>query len=294
MHERCGQGGVLYSQAYTREWLRAEGLHTLIRSHQVVRTGAERVDCGEGCSLWTVFSASNYPNHTGLSDGAVLRFEDCDLRRPRILRYRTDEPDEPVMDETGVDSRSVATLSELIAGHRHQLSQRFTELGAAAGLRRGRVRVVDWVDAMGEVLQLEMVDWAALQPSLAPTIQRLSQQEGQQQPTLVPTDEISYEQFMRVRGSPPATGSPQTALPPLLGSLYGQAAKMEALFRELDLNGDGVISASEFRQAWQELGVAVEASSDEVDRVFEAMDHDGRGFISRNEFFEVLRIGGVY
>eukprot|EP01045_Picozoa_sp_COSAG04_P003916 COSAG04_NODE_164_length_21771_cov_415.923219_13_plen_69_part_00 len=68
---------------------------------------------------------------------------------------------------------------------------------------------------------------------------------------------------------------------------------MEALFCELDLNGDGVISASEFRQAWQELGVAVE-SSDEVDRVFEAMDHDGRGFISRNEFFEVLRIGGVY
>eukprot|EP01043_Picozoa_sp_COSAG02_P100092 COSAG02_NODE_36185_length_458_cov_0.582173_1_plen_63_part_10 len=63
---------------------------------------------------------------------------------------------------------------------------------------------------------------------------------------------------------------------------------MEALFCELDLNGDGVISASEFRQAWQELGVAVE-SSDEVDRVFEAMDHDGRGFISRNEFFEVLR-----
>ena len=84
------------------------------------------------------------------------------------------------------------------------------------------------------------------------------------------------------------------ALPPLLGGLYGHAAKMEALFRELDLNGDGVISASEFRQAWQELGVAVEASAEEVDRVFEAMDHDGRGFISRNEFFEVLRIGGVY
>ena len=145
---------MLYSQAYTREWLRAEGLHTLIRSHQVVRTGAERVDCGGGCDLWTVFSASNYPNHTGLSDGAVLRFEDCDLRRPRILRYRTDEPDEPVMDETGVDSRSVATLSELVAAHRHQLSQRFTELGAVAGLRRGRVRVVDWVAAMGEA-------WAA-------------------------------------------------------------------------------------------------------------------------------------
>jgi hypothetical protein len=41
---RARGGGMLYSAEHAGEWLAREGLHTLIRSHQMMWNGAEQVD----------------------------------------------------------------------------------------------------------------------------------------------------------------------------------------------------------------------------------------------------------
>lgn len=95
--DRGGQG-QLYSGAYTEEWLEAAGFHTLIRSHRVVAGGAEQIwpiNSSGKLSIWTVFSASQYPNHTGINEGAVLKYGASDgLRMPETLRHRTEKPGE--------------------------------------------------------------------------------------------------------------------------------------------------------------------------------------------------------
>ena len=127
--------------AYAKAWLEEAGLHTLIRSHQLVRSGAEQLECGGGCSVWTVFSASNYPDHTGFNRGAVLQYAAADaagstygsvsggLRQPNVLSYRTEEPNTTTRTHSSSSSSSTDTdsLSALVYSHRYRLRRAFQE-----------------------------------------------------------------------------------------------------------------------------------------------------------------------
>ena len=65
--------GTKFGSMVIKEWLKKNGLKALVRSHQCVPKGWDMIDCGEGTSCWTVFSASDYD--CGGNDGAVLIFE---------------------------------------------------------------------------------------------------------------------------------------------------------------------------------------------------------------------------
>jgi hypothetical protein len=230
--------GVVYSQAYAHEWLEAAGLHTLIRSHQVVPGGAEQIwpigPSGKH-SIWTVFSASNFPNHTGSSDGAVLKYTAADgLREPEIIRYRTDEPGQfhrtsatgarlrfdfatsfmvallgvlrlicqhkwthSVEKTQNTPGRTVASLGQLVHSHRYRLRQAFEQAALAEGAKPNRISASGWGASMRTVLQMENVNWVALQPHVAPNMQRRVHDSETGESTTVPTDEINFVKFLQ-------------------------------------------------------------------------------------------------
>ncbi|WCJ25247.1 Polcalcin Nic t 1 [Euphorbia peplus] len=58
-------------------------------------------------------------------------------------------------------------------------------------------------------------------------------------------------------------------------------AERERIFLKFDLNGDGKISSTELGECLKNLG---NVTSDEVMRMMAEIDTDGDGFISRSEF----------
>lgn len=148
-------------------------------------------------SVWTVFSASNYPDHTGLNEGAVLKFAADSsggggLRQPQVLRYVTEEPSYDASARSS--SGEVSSLAALVHSHRYRLRHAFEKV-AAETTAKNRVTVSSWARTMGEVLRLEKVNWLALQPALAPSIQRLvPTAEGGRE--LVDSDTVNYKRFL--------------------------------------------------------------------------------------------------
>lgn len=61
--------------------------------------------------------------------------------------------------------------------------------------------------------------------------------------------------------------------------------ELTQVFKKLDANGDGKISASELRSVMGRLGQ--EASEEEVKRMIKEVDADGDGFIDLQEFMEL-------
>ena len=133
--------GRLYSQAYAMRWMESAGVHTLIRSHQVFARGAVQVwpvgneqqqqaeqqqqveQQRRMHSIWTVFSASNYPNHGGMNDGAVLKYRGTagggrgggSLREPEVIHYRTEEPGQ--FHRTSAFGKRFAELPRSLGGN---------------------------------------------------------------------------------------------------------------------------------------------------------------------------------
>lgn len=61
--------------------------------------------------------------------------------------------------------------------------------------------------------------------------------------------------------------------------------ELKQVFKKLDANGDGKISAAELRSAMGRLGQA--ATEEEVKRMIKEADADGDGFIDLQEFMEL-------
>ena len=74
-----------------------------------------------------------------------------------------------------------------------------------------------------------------------------------------------------------------------MDDLYGQRKKLETIFYFFDTNGDGVISAEEFRNGCALLNKSLhpDCQLKNIDRMLQLMDFDGSGSIDINEFFEV-------
>ena len=62
------------------------------------------------------------------------------------------------------------------------------------------------------------------------------------------------------------------------------------LFRDMDLDGDGLIDRKEFRRGMTALGLDVPRAM--VDALFDSWDPDGSGSIDQRELNKMLRRGG--
>lgn len=208
-----------------------------------------------------------------------------------MLRYRTTEPFNSANDQrtaaatAGNEQGREERLTALVHSHRHQLRRAFEQQAAAGGSgsgggHKGRVSVEGWAAAMGEVLRLKGVDWLALQPILAPAIQRLVVRPGggggdgsQQLNELHSTGQVRYDRFLEAYlqelkleapkmdgGDDGSHGTAGGAAPSnsVLGAVYGftvDVREAEQLFDEMDTDGDGQISLQEFGSAWDRLGL---------------------------------------
>jgi len=61
-----------------------------------------------------------------------------------------------------------------------------------------------------------------------------------------------------------------------------KAATMRAVFKQFDINGDGVIDRSELDQVFRSMGQAL--SKEELNRIIQAVDTDQNGTINYEEF----------
>ena len=71
--------------------------------------------------------------------------------------------------------------------------------------------------------------------------------------------------------------------------LSKQAVRVIELFREMDIDGDGLIDRKEFRRGMTALGLDVPRAM--VDALFDSWDPDGSGSIDQRELNKMLRRG---
>jgi hypothetical protein len=124
-----GGAGSLFGEDVAADFLRRSGLVRLIRSHQCVDEGWERVslesDGSDGLELYTVFSAAAYPRGQGSNRGALLRLR-AGGAPPEAIAF-----DCPVSgaacDERLEAERQAARrgLGALIRAHRGRLQEAF-------------------------------------------------------------------------------------------------------------------------------------------------------------------------
>lgn len=203
-NEPRGGAGYLFGPDVAEEWLRRHNMRDLVRSHQVVERGWERLACGGdggddasgGRGVWTVFSSACYPNGEGDNIGAVLRLRPG--AAPEPIEFREEavsacasvgrgEAAEP--REAGEGGASVRSLGELVLQRRHRLREAFEAVGEG-----GRVSVEQWAHVMERELGLEL-PWLVLQPELADRVKRASQgADGSY--TISESTDIDFNRFL--------------------------------------------------------------------------------------------------
>ena len=148
-NDKRGGAGAVFGAA--GEWLRRHALRQLIRSHQLVEDGWERLACDaeDGCSVWTVFSSASYPGGQGDNKGAILRLVPGEAPSPISYALEGDDlaGEHAVRDGDGGgrdghgggrDGGSLfQNLAALILAHKQRLFEAFEKMEAAGDLKRG-------------------------------------------------------------------------------------------------------------------------------------------------------------
>ena len=283
-----GDAGMLYGTDVTRQWLLAHGLRTLVRSHQVVEDGWERIDCGEGTSLFTVFSCADYPNAEGFNRGAVLRLPrgGAGGAEPTPVEFSLSEAPAEAAAAAAAEAqrRQRHGLEALVLANRQRLEQDFE-----AEAPSGRIGVDAWTEVMRRTLCLDL-DWRAVQPEIAATVKRVSLgRDGST--TLSDTGMIDHRRFVETAAASAAASAVDGGDDGSYAALYGNAPQLKTVFRFLDKDDSGVIDADEFRNAIELLNRRKpDQAQTDIDALFKAIDLDGNGMIEFDEFCEVFKL----
>jgi len=133
-HERGG-AGCLFGGGLVSAFLKRHGLKRLVRSHQVCPNGVAKeilpypfsldnegspvIDNGPEFELWTVFSASQYPNGEGANEAAALVLPSDAHSEPIVIPWEGAEDDEISMESAAGKMKqkltdSVTTVSSLV------------------------------------------------------------------------------------------------------------------------------------------------------------------------------------
>ena len=229
--------------------------------------------------------------------------------------------------------RTFESLTKLIVENKHQLLSAFAKAAAATksgGRQRGSGNAGDanvvgegeglslshtstfvtreqWADVMSHELNLHRLDWRPLQPYLAPTLLGEST-VGEVQPNddrNAPSEElgerfrdtglIDYRRFLDLHCSKHC--SPEEGLERLddraKDVLYRNQAKLLAVFKFLDTDGNGLIDREEFRRGIDMLNRRFLGEDSikfqDPDAVFDAIDGNDNGVIELDEFKDVFR-----
>jgi diadenosine tetraphosphatase ApaH/serine/threonine PP2A family protein phosphatase len=283
---RRGDAGSLYGTDAAREWLLRHGLRHLVRSHELVADGWERIESGAGTSVFTVFSCADYPNGEGYNRGAVLCLERG--AEPRAVEFSLESG--AADPAAGWGARQQRSLAQLVLSHRHQLRETFEAIAPG-----GRVDVQEWCRVMRATLGLDL-EWELVQPDLAATVKRAAV-AADGSATLSDTGLVDYCRFLdriaaraasgSADGASDAGGAPSAALE----AMHRNAAQMMMVFKFLDQDGSGAVDGAEFRAGVELLNSRLppEQAMADVDALFESIDLDSNGHIEFEEFCAVFK-----
>jgi Ca2+-binding EF-hand superfamily protein len=244
----------------------------VIRSHECVRKGFDLPFSGANKGLLaTIFSASNYCG--GNNDAAYMVFAKHKMSNSHeitnselvytVHHYNTSEAQESLKTLNNM------SLHELILKKKKALLHAFE---AADGEASNRVTKLQFADIMVKVTKLNIL-WL-------PTIKALS-------PDSIDGNWIDYVKFLNSCSPHTANGSEAILS---MDDMYGQRARLEAVFKFFDKDGNGTISREEFKLGCDFMNTTLppENQLKDYDHVLNLMDFDNSDSIDINEFFEVM------
>jgi Ca2+-binding EF-hand superfamily protein len=275
--------GKFYGLDVVREFLESEGLHTLIRSHQSVYNGVDEVDCGDGKMLYTVFSATDYPNFEGCNQAGVIVYDH--EHGMSIDRFNSEEFDDALTSQRTQRSKGEFTelqvsLRDLIYVHQGELRERLWEEADS----NGRVHADRWCEVMKAVVGLD-IPWAHVQPVIAHNVKRLTVDKESGESHIVETELVSVEHFL---------GHYSDDVSEDAEKLFKNWKHLMAVFKLLDTDGNGSLDFGEFKKGMElvdrRLAESQRFSNDGdgwVERMFAEIDIDGNGEIDLHEFEKI-------
>ncbi len=266
--------GNFYGKDIAVEFLQAGGFNRLVRSHEPVYNGVSSDDLGNGMSIHTVFSATDYPNFTGSNEAGVMI-----IGKNGTADTVTWEAEEWSVDGDWMWTKDdvETSLKREIFLHKPLIKERLKEVSGGAR----RISIDVWSSVMKEVTGLN-VDWAQMQPALAQTAKRF--RDG----NLEDTGLVDITHFM----SHFADHADEA------DRVFREGRNLFKIFTYLDVDGSGSISLSEFLAGMTSLNSALPTDDKmfagemaEVDRqikdLFLRLDRDGNGEVDLEEFRQI-------
>ncbi|KAL7530892.1 hypothetical protein ACHAWF_003553 [Thalassiosira exigua] len=126
--------GMRFGPDIVRQFLADHGLMHLIRSHEVVDAGYELLECDDGMSAVTVFSAAKYPNGMGFNNGAIVRLH-CDKGGHVTFDSYSNTHAEGSDRKMKQKQMSHGQFADLVVAHRVELEEEFEYLAAKRARR---------------------------------------------------------------------------------------------------------------------------------------------------------------
>jgi len=271
-----GGAGCVFGGYLVTEFLERHGLHRLVRSHQVMPNGAERVelpaptrldeegqpvprDDGVIFEQWTVFSASQYPNGQGANGAAVLSLPSEYGANAQILSWKElvavdhdeggwSEDSDPLMKRKVIDN-----VTSVLWRHAHKLTEAWEEMEQLErDVPAGFLEASLWAKVLSSVVGMRPEVWHALLPLLGGVRQgrghnaRTIEVNYRQQVRLV---DAEYHRTNRGKHSVVAQGGAAGAIT----GLYSDPENISAMFAILDRDRDGEVTYSEFERVVNKL-----------------------------------------
>ena len=264
-------GGVMFTSQFTEKWLADHKLGALIRSHECQDKGYA---LAHGGKVLTLFSASNYYGDDEENDGAILVLTPSMKDQGRLLTYATSygkgayEKLQVGALASKMESAALARVEVCLLDHRRELVAALKEKDVTG---TGSIKAVEWAAVMNDVIPVKL-PWLHLKEKFVTA-------KGDAVNYKVLTDKLeavfggecdsgcdadTKESLYRNRDAfvklfrildTDASGSLSREEfvngCNLLNSLNGGEALFEmkdvdAFMKQLDTNGDGVISFNEF------------------------------------------------
>lgn len=307
------KAGCFFGLGAVRNFLKRDGLTTLVRSHEVQRFGAERHDCGEGTEMYTVFSCSNYPDQRGSNVAAALRFpvSNVEASGDRSFQYGGHSGAEVVTWGTGPGQVpavglecqravkfTVQSLVGLITRQRHAILDACRMIEDEEAKDAGRTHKVGlishagWNRAMSSWgasigLMLPFADWK----TLLSVLQRneVSFQQGETEEETVNyvrlLEGFANSSLTRDRNEDKNHGLSEDDIM----HMYCHKKELASIFSWIDADGDHSLCPDELARAVRVLNAQ---GGEPIDpgALFRVMDIDNSGRLDTNEFMECFRL----
>jgi len=267
--------GALFGPDVTEQFLEANGLSLLIRSHEMKERGYE---VAHGGLLATIFSASNYngaQNHGAY--GVISQSLEVKMKKYSTL---TAEEVPPPEERTAILIRAVQDrMSELVCQHRVELVWYYDALDTT---RTGKVTLQQWAQGMQFVLGLAL-PWRKIYGFLL-----------DDDCVEAETRSVWYVRFLEKNkidvGSIDWGGD---VIKKVNRKIYERCHDAEQAFAMFDADGDGRITCREFASTLLALDVGL--NDRQIYEFMRSIDNDMDNNVSLPEFmdrFQVVFVSG--